>query len=108
VKTPHPHTCSQAPTPLTAEEQVWYDKLRKRFPNKKAGTLRTNARRLAKGKFAPILAAVPAREAVPEHSNTDGLPDGAAYWWGAKGHERTIKAKPARPGRPEIRPEDLK
>lgn len=101
------HTHSQPPKPLTPEEQEWYDKLKKRFPRRKARTLRHNARRLAKGLPAPLLAAVPARPAVPAHSNTDGLPDGAAYWWGVKGHEHTVKAKPAKPGRPEIKLEDL-
>jgi len=96
------HTHSQAPMPLTAEEQEWFDKLRRRFPRRKARTLRYNARRLVKGLPAPILAAVPAREAETAHL-TDGLPDGAAYWWRDK-----IIVKRAKPGRPEIKPEDLK
>ena len=106
MRHPHPNTFNP-PTPLTAEELVWYVKLRKRFPRKKARILRTNARRLAKGLPAPLLAAVAPQEAVPAHLNTDGLPDSAAYWWGAKGHEHTIKAKPAKPGREAIKPEDL-
>lgn len=95
------------PKPLTPEEQVWYDKLVARFPLKKPRTLRYNARRLVKGLKAPLLAAVKAREAVPAGSTTDGLPDGAAYWWGVRGHDRPTKGRPAKPGRPEIKPEDL-
>jgi len=101
------HTAVNPPKPLTPVEQEWYDKLKRRFPRVKARKLRSNARRMAKGLPAPMLAAVPARPAVPAGMNTDGLPDGAAYWWGVKGHEHPTKAKPARPGRPAIRPEDL-
>jgi len=101
------HTAVNLPKLLTAEERKWYDKLERRFPHKKPRVLRSNARRLAKGLPSPLLSAVPARPAVPAGTNTDGLPDGAAYWWGARGHEHVVEAKPARPGRPEIKPEDL-
>lgn len=93
--------------PLTPEEQVWYGKLVARFPTKKPRTLRYNARRLAKGLKAPLLAAVRPRKAVEAGRTTDALPDGAAYWWGIRGHDRRIAGKPAKPGRPEIKPEDL-
>lgn len=41
---------TRCPTPLTPEELVHYYNQMTRFPNRKPRTLRSNARRMAKGK----------------------------------------------------------
>lgn len=92
---------------LSPQETEWYEKLKRRFPGQRERNLRKDARRLAAGKPAFMLAARPERPARPAELSTEGLPDTAAYWAAVKGLAYMVPAKPGRPARPEIKPEEL-
>ena len=86
--------------PLTEDEAAWYELLCRRFPNAKPRNLRRDARRMAQGKPAFLMAERPARAAKTWYD--PGAPDSEIQW-----PPRHWKKRPARKGRPALTYNDL-